>query len=159
MTTTDAVQITLKGASFGDVINQAKSLILAAHTFEMTTTKTAATKTKGKVQAAALEETDEETLDEETTEVDETETAEFDSTDEETTEVDEELETAKKVSKAAKAKSKKLTSKDVNDAAMNYAKIHGRAKTFSILQKKLKVKSILELDVNQYETALKLLAV
>jgi hypothetical protein len=66
---------------------------------------------------------------------------------------DEEIEAA------VKAKAKKATSEDVNAAAMAHAKINGRAKTLAILTKKFKVKSVLELKPDQYDSVISALEV
>lgn len=69
----------------------------------------------------------------------------------------EELEEKPKAKKEAPAK--KLTDKDVNAAALAHAKENGRPATLAILNKKFKVKSILELKPEQYGAVITALAV
>lgn len=88
----------------------------------------------------------------------EVEEEEVEETFEQETEVEEEgfLEEAPV---AASKKASKLTDKDVNNAAMAFAKKNGRPAVLEILSKKFKVKSILELKPEQYAVVVKALAV
>lgn len=73
----------------------------------------------------------------------------FDSEDEA-----EEIEEQPKAKKAPK-----VTEKDVNAAAMAHAKKHKKINTLALLQKKFKVKSIMELKPDQYAAAIAALKV
>jgi len=156
-------EITLKGASFSDVVNQARQLVIEAEAFRGTATPTVtkATPTKTKAPVKKLEAVD---ADDELAgdieigdEAEETDELSFD--DETEDEVEEVQAAPAKTAKTTKAK--KLTEKDVNAAAMAHAKVHGRQKTLALLTKKFKrpIKSILELKPDQYETAVQVLEV
>lgn len=82
--------------------------------------------------------------------------------DEESFDAEEEVEEEEAPAKKAKAATKtdkpaKLTEKDVNRAAMAYAKVKGRPAVLKILEKQFKVKSILELKADQYPAVMKAL--
>jgi hypothetical protein len=135
MTPTFEIAVTLKGSNLQDVLAQAQALIDAEG--KTAPTATAGKRTRKAAPVAEPEADSEELLamDEETDAAEESEELGFD----EETEVEE-----------PPKKSKKLTDKDVNAAAMAHAKKHGRPKTLALLEKKFKVKSILELKADQY---------
>lgn len=144
------IQVTLKGATLTEIATQARLLAdLAGGTTEAAAPVTKRGR-KAKTETTAVEVNDYsfDSSDEETTE------------DVETTESFDEVETDEVVEETPKkrAKAKKLTDADVNDAAMAHAKKHGREKTLKVL-KKFGVKSILELDQDQYAEVVKALAV
>lgn len=158
MEATTNMQLVLNAQTYGQCIDQARELVSeydAAPGRKAALAKVASGKTgKGK-QAAAVVDDEELSLDTEETEEAE-ELGNFDDLGGETEEA-EELE-----AKPAKTgKGKKLTEKDVNVAAMAYAKVHGRQKTLALLTKKFKkpIKSILELKPEQYSLAIQTLGV
>ena len=143
------------------VITGASQAELIANGRAMLATLEGGTKAKtGKIRAAAPvvdEETEELDMignddDEETTTTDEEIEMSFD-------DVEEEVETPAPKAKATKGNgASKLTSKDVNDAALKFAKKHDRKKTLAVLAK-FKVKSIQELTPAQYADVIKALKV
>lgn len=142
------IQVTVRGTTHAEIsknLNAAAAAFAAANAPGTTTGRTS-TKRAAPQQEPQEDNTDLDGLDaspEETTEVDETT---FD-------EMPEEIAPPK-----AKAKTK-LTDKDVNNAAMAYAKKHGKPATMKILTGKFKVKSILELKPEQYQTVITALKV
>lgn len=135
------IAVTLKGKTLGEVIEQAKSLIDANESTAPIAAKRGRPTKAKEIEAAS----DVELMDEDTTTA--TDDADDFSFDED------------EVAAPKSAKSKKLTDKDVNNAAMAHAKENGRKATLSILAKKFKVKSILELKPEQYATVIEALAV
>lgn len=138
------IAVTLKGKTLNEVIDQAKALVEAGEGGVVTQ---ATRGKKGKSAAAVAEvEADEEMLDESEAEVtteDDDNQMGFD--------MDADTDSEAEVEEPAKpAKKAKLTDKQVNEAAMKHAKKHGRPATLKILEKKFKVKSILELKPEQY---------
>ena len=145
------LSITITGASLPELIAGAKKFVTANQTSETTTTVAASKKAAAKKAAPQVEETEEIDTDliggdEEETETEETDDAlSFDSEDE---------EEAPKAKKAPK-----LTEKDVHAAAIAHAKKNTKAKTLELLQKKFKVKSIMELKPEQFAKAIEVLKV
>lgn len=129
------ISVTLNGANLDEIRKQAMSFLA--------TTETEAKPTRSRKQAApTTSELPDETLDEV---AEETVEESFDSLEDVSEETIEETP-----AKTAKKKTTKLTEKDVNEQAMAHAKKFGRPKTLEILNKKFKVKSILELKPEQY---------
>lgn len=144
------LSITITGASLPELIAGAKKFVTANQTSETTTTVAAPKKAAAKKAAPQVEETEEidtdligEGDDEETEDADDA--LSFDSEDE---------EEAPKAKKAPK-----LTEKDVHAAAIAHAKKNTKAKTLELLQKKFKVKSIMELKPEQFAKAIEILKV
>lgn len=151
---TNNIQITLRGSTIQDVVAQARAFVLSAGG-EVTTAaihqdapapKTKAPRKRAATNIEPLEtKTTAETLNDDDGQMG---LMAFDGGDE--TEV---------VEEPKKTKPKKVTSEDVNAAAMAHAKVNGRAQTLAILTKKFKVKSVLELKADQFESVLKALEV
>lgn len=131
----NSFEITLRGASFSDVVAQARALVTEAEKFQAKTTPVAAPKAKAKA-APVIEES---FLD-----------------DAEETSDDfggfEEPEEPKKKEK----KTPKITEATIQKAAAAYAKENSREAVYKIL-KKFKVKSVLELKESQYEDVMEAL--
>lgn len=139
------IAVTLKGGTIAEVLQQAQSLIDAEGT--VTTIGPTTTGKRGR-KAAPVADTD--LLADDS---DAGEQLELGGDDTET-EVDSFLEEPPK-----ETKTKKLTDKDVNTAAMAHAKKHGKPATMKILNGKFKIKSILELKPTQYAEVIKALKV
>lgn len=146
--TTDALKVTITGRTYSDVIGQARKLIeeydgapARGPTVTTRTKKTKPVETEETELLGATEETEELSLDGGTE--DEGDLS-FDSTEETT---------------GKKTASKKLTDKDVNQAAMAHAKKNGRPATLKVLKGKFKVNSIVELKPDQYADVVKALKV
>lgn len=141
------VAITFTGANLNEVVAGAQKFVLAnANQVGKTAAQAAATTKK---KAAPIVETEEvEDLDLMDGDAEETDDQELSFDDVE------EPEEKPKAKKAAK-----LTMKDVNAAAMTYAKKHTKAKTLELLKKKFKAQSILELKEEQFGPAIAALKV
>lgn len=128
------IQIVLRGKNLSDVVAQAQALINAEGS-----TTTAPTTKKKAAPAPEVEDSFDDAA-----ETEETETENFGA---------EEAEEA-----APAKKAKKITSKDVNEAAIQHATANGRPATLKVLAK-FKVKSILELEEKDFAKVIKALEV
>ncbi len=142
---THQFSVTVTAGTLGELIANIQTTLSTLDTLEpkAVTTKKAAT-TKKTAAPQALEE---DMLGDDAGEAtEETEELGFDSEEE-------------KPAKKAASKAKKITDKEINAAAVAHAKENGRPATLAILQKKFKVKSILELKPEQYPAVLAALEV
>ena len=139
------INLTLSGKTFADVHAKAVALSKELEKFKATTGgKTA--------KPAKVVEEDETTFGSDEIEDD----TSFDTPEEMLGDDAGEDETQTKPAKTTKVK---LTDKEVNAAAMAHARQNGRPATLKILEKKFKVKSILELKPEQYAAVVKALEV
>jgi len=149
----ETVTLTLTGKSLGDLAAQAIAFgTTAQEGVKIGKTSTTPPKTK---KAAPVEEPEEIDADELS---DELEAAEETTDDADEMGFDEEAE-QEAPKKSAKAKTAKLTEKDVNTAALAHARKHTRPKTLALLKSKFKVSSISELKPEQYSKVIEALKV
>jgi hypothetical protein len=131
------MSVTLKGSNLGEIVERARTFIEQT---EGATTTPKGKKARGKTAVEDTEDTD-------------LLANGADDTDTTNDFLDEE-------EKPKAAKSKKITDKDVNAAAIAHAKHHGSKKaTLKVLKTKFDVESITELDEDQYAACIKALKV
>lgn len=143
----DTITLTVTGATLEQAVNRMREHV---EEFDAKTASAGPSKpAKKKAKPAPVEELDEEIEVEELDEEIEDDVEELDEEIE-----DEDDKPAPKAKAKAPAKAAKLTEKDVNAAAIAHAKKNGRKATLTVLLKKFKVKSILELKPDQYASAI-----
>jgi hypothetical protein len=164
---TTGIEIKVTGTSIADVIKNTKQLVAEMEAMLPTrTTTTAAAPTKKvtkKGKLATVEADDElagdiEVADEDLMDAEEVEEADDALSFDDATDDEEEIEAPAPKAKA-KTKAPKVTDKDVNAAAMAYAKKHGRPATLKVLKSKFKVESVTELSEDDYAKAIQALKV
>lgn len=143
------LSVTITGKNIGELAASAMAFAQSTQTATKLGATPAATTTKKKAASAPVEETlDDGLLDETPIEAADGDDAieSFDDLPEETP-------------APAATKGKKITEKEVNQAALAHSKTHTRPKTLELLNKHFKVKSISELKPEQYAKVLTVLKV